>query len=129
MYIKGTRCFLLFSGIIFILAGVIMGSTPLCLNEVFSASVQPNELHLYRAIMGVYFALGILYIYGFFSETHVHIILNVEWIIVTGLIGGRSYSLLVDGYYHWTSVAALLIDIILFILCIYFLFKPIFKKE
>lgn len=130
MNMKGTRCFLLFSGIIFITVGLLMGlSTPLFLNEVFGALVQLNELHIFRAIMGVYVALGFLYIYGFFSVAHVHIILNVELVIVTGLIGGCSYSLLVDGYYHWTSVAALLIDIVLFVFCIFFLFKPSLKKE
>lgn len=127
---NGARLFLMFSGIIFIVVGLLLGlSSPMFLNKLFSSVIFFNELHMFRAIMGVYVALGILCIYGFFSTAHTHIILNVELVIVTGLIGGRSYSLLADGYYHWTSVATLLIDIVLFVFCILFLFKANAKKD
>lgn len=127
---KGAQRFLAVSGIIFIVTGLVMGvSTPLTLNKIFGILVQLNELHIFRAMMGVYVALGLLLVYGFFSKNHVHIVLNVELVVLTGLVIGRSYSLLFDGYYHWLSCFLLVVDVILFVLCMGFLLKVTPKSD
>lgn len=126
---KAVQFFLAISGVIFIVTGLIVGlPTEEYLSKLFNASVNVNELHIFRTIMGVYLALGSLFIYGCFSKSHVHILLNVELVVVTGLIAGRSFSLLVDGYHHWSSVVMLLVDIVLFSFCIFFLFKTLPKN-
>ncbi|MFD1260064.1 DUF4345 family protein [Entomomonas asaccharolytica] len=126
---KAAQIFLAISGIIFIVLGLMVGlPSEGYLSKLFNASINGSELHIFRTLMGIYLALGSLFIYGCFSKSHVHILLNVELVVVTGLIAGLSFSLLVDGYHHWSSVVMLLVDIVLFSFCIFFLFKSLPKN-
>lgn len=56
---KAVQFFLAISGVIFIVTGLIVGlPTEEYLSKLFNASVNVNELHIFRTIMGVYLALG-----------------------------------------------------------------------
>lgn len=126
---KAVQVFLGVSGAIFIVTGLIVGlPNENYLSWLFDATIHVNELHIFRTLMGIYLALGALFIYGSFSKAHIRISLNMELVVVTGLIAGRSFSLLVDGYHHWSSIVMLLIDIALFSFCILFLFKTLPKN-
>lgn len=117
------RVFLFVSAIIYIGLGVIMGSSLLFLMKLFDFFIPIAGLQIFRVLMGIYIAFGILFLYGAVSRPHLHMILSVELVLLVGSILGCCYSILIDGYIHWVTGFLLLLHVALFIFCMYFLRK------
>lgn len=115
---KGIQKFLLASGISVISIGLLYGIAPkIILEGIVGLSVQDNELHIFRAIMGLYCGIGSLLIAGSLRKEHIRSALLLETIFLGGLAGGRLISFAVDGNFHWFALLATGIEIILFIVC------------
>jgi hypothetical protein len=115
---KGIQKFLLASGISVIAIGLLYGIDPKAvLGDIVGLSVQDNELHIFRAIMGLYCGLGSLLIAGALNKEHIRSALLLETIFLGSLAAGRLVSFLVDGNFHWFALLATGIEIPLFIVC------------
>lgn len=115
---KGIQKFLLVSGISVIAIGLLYGITPkIILEGIVGLSVEDNELHIFRAIMGLYCGVGGLLIVGSFHKEHIRSALLLETVFLGGLAGGRVLSFVVDGNFHWFAMLATSVEISLFIIC------------
>lgn len=106
---------------IFLLVAAI-GLTPIALSygaapqhfmdKLFGMQVDDtNQLHIFRAIMGLYLALVLFWIYGAFNSDLTHAALYSLVVFMLGLAGGRAVSLLADGWPHWLFVTYLFLEI------------------
>lgn len=115
---KGIQKFLLVSGISVIAIGLLYGITPkIILEGIVGLSVEDNELHIFRAIMGLYCGIGGLLIASSFHKEHIRSALLLETVFLGGLAGGRVLSFVVDGNFHWFAMLATSVEIPLFIIC------------
>jgi hypothetical protein len=116
---KGIQHFLLASGISVISIGLLYGVTPkIILEGIVGLSVQDNELHIFRAIMGLYCGVGGLLIAGALNKEHIRSALVLETVFLGSLASGRLLSFAVDGNFHWFALLATGIEIPLFIICV-----------
>ncbi|MGI9372825.1 MAG: DUF4345 domain-containing protein [Hyphomicrobiales bacterium] len=106
---------------IFLLAAAI-GLIPIALSygaapqhfmdKLFGIQVEDtNQVHIFRAIMGLYLALVLFWIYGAFNSDLTHAALYSLVIFMLGLAGGRVVSLLADGWPHWLLVVYLVLEV------------------
>jgi len=115
---KVIQKFLLVSGLSVISIGLLYGVAPkIILEGIVGLSVQDNELHIFRAIMGLYCGVGGLLLIGAFYKEYIRSTLLLETVFLGGLAGGRLISFAVDGNFHWFALLATSIEIPLFILC------------
>lgn len=115
---KGIQKFLLASGISVIAIGLLYGIAPKAvLGGIIGLSIQDNELHIFRAIMGLYCGLGALLIAGALNKEHIGSALLLETVFLGSLAAGRLISFSVDGNFHWFALLATGIEIPLFIIC------------
>lgn len=115
---NGIQKFLLMSGISVIAIGLLYGVAPReVIGGIVGLSVQDNELHIYRAIMGLYCGLGALLITGALNKQHFRSALLLETVFLGSLAAGRLVSFTVDGDFHWFALLATGIEIPLFIVC------------
>ncbi|MFN3495091.1 MAG: DUF4345 domain-containing protein [Hydrogenophaga sp.] len=121
---NAVKQFLLASGILVIFIGLLYGVAPkFVLEGVIGLSVQDNELHIFRAMMGLYGGMGVLLIMGSRYSQYVRPALVLETVFLGGLAGGRLVSLLADGHFHWFALLALSIELPMFFLCLFLLKK------
>jgi len=121
---KVIQKFLLVSGLSVISIGLLYGVAPkIILEGIVGLSVQDNELHIFRAIMGLYCGVGGLLLIGAFYKEYIRSTLLLETVFLGGLAGGRLISFAVDGNFHWFALLATSIEIPLFILCFVLLKK------
>jgi hypothetical protein len=71
-----------------------------------------NVTHIFRAIMGLYFALIIFWILGARSEKLTRPALFSLTVFMFGLAAGRTLSLLLDGMPHWLLFVYLILEIL-----------------
>ena len=71
-----------------------------------------NVTHIFRAIMGLYFALIIFWILGARSARLTRPALFSLTVFMLGLAGGRTLSLLIDGMPHWLLFVYLILEIL-----------------
>ena len=71
-----------------------------------------NTIHIFRAIMGLYFALIIFWILGARNEKLTRPALFSLTVFMFGLAGGRTLSLLIDGKPHWLLFVYLILEIV-----------------
>lgn len=122
---KGVQKFLLASGISVISIGFLYGTAPkIILEGIVGLSIQDNELHIFRAIMGLYCGVGALLLAGAFHKEHMRSALLLETVFLGSLAGGRLISFAADGNFHWFALLATGIEIPLFIVC-----AALFKKQ
>lgn len=116
---NGTRKFLLASGTAVIAIGLLYGVSPSAVLEgIVGLSLQDNELHIFRAIMGLYCGIGGLLLVGALYAEHAKAALLLESVFLGGLAAGRLISLAVDGNFHWFALLAVSIEVPLFIVCL-----------
>ena len=114
-----TQKFLLASGISVILIGLLYGIAPKAIFEgIVGLSLQSNEMHVFRAIMGLYCGIGGLLLIGAFYKEYFRPALLLETVFLGGLAGGRLLSFAVDGNIHWFAILAVSIEMPLFIICL-----------
>jgi hypothetical protein len=90
--------------------GVVPQAT---LKFLFDISIDgTNGIHIFRAIMGLYFALIIFWILGARSAKLTRPALFSLTVFMLGLAGGRTLSFLIDGMPHWLLFVYLILEIL-----------------
>ena len=90
--------------------GVVPQAT---LKFLFDISIDgTNGIHIFRAIMGLYFALIIFWILGARSAKLTRPALFSLTVFMLGLAGGRTLSLIIDGMPHWLLFVYLILEIL-----------------
>ena len=72
----------------------------------------PDTAHTFRAVMGLYFRMCILWLLGAFKPDMTRTALWSLVIFMLGLAAGRLLSLIVDGPAHWLLIVYLLLELV-----------------
>ena len=82
------------------------------LNYLFGISVSgPNGVHIFRAVMGLYFSLILFWCTGTFKVQVRQAALYSLIVFMLGLAAGRVLSLIIDGIPHWLLVVYLVLEL------------------
>jgi hypothetical protein len=82
------------------------------LSFLFDISVSdPNGVHIFRAVMGLYIALILFWCTGAFTVQVRQAALYSLVVFMFGLAAGRVLSLIIDGMPHWLLVVYLVLDL------------------
>ena len=95
-----SRIFLVLSGVVISLIGLLYGVSPQWFANRFMTGAPPltvDQAHVFRAIMTLYLGLGGFWIYCSGSEKYQGIGLAVAAIFCGSLVAGRLLSVVVDG--------------------------------
>jgi len=83
------------------------------LSYLFDISVSdPNSIHIFRAVMGLYLALIIFWLIGAFRVQVRQAALYSLIVFMFGLAAGRILSLIIDGMPHWLLAVYLVLELI-----------------
>ena len=83
------------------------------LNWLFGLSVEiPNEIHIFRAVMGLYLGMVALWITGALYVDYERAAIVAVIFFMSGLAVGRVLSLLVDGWPHWLLVNYTVVEVV-----------------
>lgn len=116
---KAIQKFLLASGVSVIAIGLLYGVAPsVMLGDIIGLSVEDNELHIFRAIMGLYCGIGGLLITGALTSEHIRSAILLETVFLGSLAAGRLISFAVDSNFHWFALLAAGIEVPLFVICV-----------
>ena len=82
------------------------------LQYLFNIDATPTNIsHIFRAVMGLYFALVIFWLLGAFTKKYkLHALYSLV-VFMLGLAAGRTISLVVDGMPHWLLVVYLVLEL------------------
>lgn len=72
---------------------------------------EPNGVHIFRGVMGLYLALALFWLIGAFKDHLRQAALYSLVVFMFGLAAGRALSLILDGMPHWLLVAYLAIEL------------------
>ncbi|MCH9654890.1 MAG: DUF4345 domain-containing protein [Planctomycetes bacterium] len=94
-----SRFYLIFSAAGLFVIALSYGVAPtVVLPKVLDLSVEGTDLtHIFRAIMGLYFGMIILWILGAFRPNFTRMAVTAEVVFMFGLVFGRILSIIVDG--------------------------------
>ena len=82
------------------------------LSFLFDISVSdPNGVHIFRAVMGLYLALIMFWLIGVFKVQIRQAALYSLIVFMFGLAAGRILSLIIDGMPHWLLVVYLVLEL------------------
>lgn len=82
------------------------------LSYLFDISVSdPNGVHIFRAVMGLYLALVLFWFIGAFNVQVRQAALYSLIVFMFGLAAGRVLSLIIDGMPHWLLVVYLVLEL------------------
>jgi len=82
------------------------------LSFLFDISVSdPNGIHIFRAVMGLYLALIMFWLIGAFIVQLRQAALYSLIVFMFGLAAGRILSLIIDGMPHWLLVVYLVLEL------------------
>jgi len=70
-----------------------------------------NTVHIFRAIMCLYFALMSFWILGAFKDQFRQAALYSLIVFMLGLAAGRILSIIIDGMPHWILMAYLILEL------------------
>jgi len=83
------------------------------LGYLFDISVSdPNGIHIFRAVMGLYLALIIFWLIGAFKVQVRQAALYSLIVFMFGLAAGRILSLIIDGMPHWLLAVYLVLELV-----------------
>ena len=83
------------------------------LSYLFNITVSdPNSIHIFRAVMGLYLALIIFWVIGAFKVQVRQAALYSLIVFMLGLAAGRVLSLIIDGIPHWLLVVYLVLELV-----------------
>jgi len=89
------------------------------LDALFGIPVDSvNLTHIMRAVMGLYFGMVVLWLWGAFSQSMTSPALVGCAVFMLGLAAGRLLSLLLDGMPHWLLMIYAVLEIILGVVAI-----------
>lgn len=107
------RIFLLICAIGLVPIALGYGLAPTAsLEMLFDFTVEgTNHTHIFRAVMGLYFGMIVIWALGAFRRTLTRPALISCAVFMLGLAFGRVLSFLVDGQPHWLLVIYALLEI------------------
>jgi predicted membrane protein len=83
------------------------------LSYLFDITVsEPNSVHIFRAVMGLYLALIIFWLIGAFKVQVRQAALYSLIVFMFGLAAGRILSLIIDGMPHWLLAVYLVLELV-----------------
>jgi len=83
------------------------------LSYLFDITVSdPNSIHIFRAVMGLYLALIIFWLIGAFKVQVRQAALYSLIVFMFGLAAGRILSLIIDGMPHWLQAVYLVLELV-----------------
>ena len=110
-----TRVFLIFCAIGLVPIALGYGARPTAsLDALFGITVDTiNLTHIMRAVMGLYFGMVVIWVWGAFDEQLTTPALVSCAVFMLGLAAGRILSFLLDGLPHWLLVVYAALEIFL----------------
>ncbi|MGY5449966.1 DUF4345 domain-containing protein [Agarivorans sp. MS3-6] len=100
------------------------------LNWLFDISVNStNATHIFRAVMGLYFAMVVFWLLGAFKHKYTQAALYSLVVFMLGLAAGRAVSLVVDGPAHWLLISYFLLELAFGLVAIVMLYRLDSAKE
>jgi hypothetical protein len=113
--INRARAFLLFCAIGLTPIALGYGAKPsVSLDQLFGITVDTiNLTHIMRAVMGLYFGMIVIWVWGAFSEPLTTPALVSCAVFMLGLAAGRILSLVLDGVPHWLLIVYTVLEVLL----------------
>jgi tetrahydromethanopterin S-methyltransferase subunit C len=114
------RYFLIFCSVGLVPIALGYGAVPSAsLNALFSITVDTTNLtHIMRAVMGLYFGMVIIWLWGAFSKRMEFPALVACAVFMLGLAAGRILSFVIDGMPHWLLVVYAVLEVVLGVIAI-----------
>jgi hypothetical protein len=101
--------------------GAVPGAS---LEYLFGIVVEStNSTHIFRAVMGLYLAMVVIWLVGAFNPTLTEKALFCCAVFMLGLAAGRVLSLILDGIPHWLLVVYLALELVLGVTAVHLLRK------
>ena len=109
----GARVFLLICAIGLVPIALGYGVAPsVTMEKLFGIVVEGTNLtHVFRAVMGLYLGMVVIWVLGAFRSTLTRPALICCVVFMLGLAFGRVLSFLVDGQPHWLLIVYALLEI------------------
>lgn len=109
------RAFLIFCAVGLVPIALGYGAKPSAtLDALFGIKVDTTNLtHIMRAVMGLYFGMVILWLYGAFNRSLAGPALVACAVFMLGLACGRVLSFILDGMPHWLLIVYAALEIVL----------------
>ena len=110
-----SRAFLVFCAIGLVPIALGYGASPsVSLETLFGIAVDSKNLtHIMRAVMGLYFGMVVIWLWGAFSRPMTGPALVSCAAFMLGLGAGRLLSFVLDGMPHWLLVVYAVLEIVL----------------
>ncbi|WP_197231826.1 DUF4345 domain-containing protein [Novipirellula artificiosorum] len=110
-----TRAFLIFCAVGLVPIALGYGAMPSAsLDALFGITVDTTNLtHIMRAVMGLYFAMVVIWLWGAFSRSMAGPALVACAVFMLGLAAGRLLSFVLDGMPHWLLIVYAVLEIVL----------------
>jgi hypothetical protein len=118
-----TRAFLIFCAVGLVPIALSYGVVPgVSLEYLFGIAVEStNETHIFRAVMGIYLAMVVIWLAGAFNTSLTQKALFSCAVFMLGLAAGRVLSLILDGMPHWLLLVYLGLELVLGVIAVYLL--------
>ena len=116
-----SRVFLLFCSIGLVPIALGYGAMPsTSLDFLFGITVDTTNLtHIMRAVMGLYFGMVLIWVWGAFDKQMTSPALIICAVFMLGLAAGRILSFIVDGMPHWLLIIYAVLEIVLGLVAIF----------
>jgi hypothetical protein len=110
-----TRAFLIFCAVGLVPIALGYGAKPsVTLNVLFGINVDTTNLtHIMRAVMGLYFGMVVLWLWGASRRSMAGPALAACAVFMLGLAAGRILSFILDGLPHWLLVVYAALETVL----------------
>jgi hypothetical protein len=115
-----TRAFLIFCAVGLVPIALSYGAVPgMSIEYLFGIAVEStNATHIFRAVMGLYLAMVVIWLVGAFNPTLTEKALYCCAVFMLGLAAGRVLSLILDGVPHWLLVVYLALELVLGVIAV-----------
>lgn len=114
------RAFLIFCAVGLVPIALSYGAAPgASLEYLFGVTVDStNATHIFRAVMGLYLAMVVIWLAGAFDPTLTDKALFSCAVFMLGLAAGRVLSLILDGMPHWLLLVYLVLELVLGVIAV-----------
>ena len=118
---KSTRIFLLICAVGLVPIALGYGAKPAAsLEALFGITVDTTNLtHILRAVMGLYFGMVVIWLWGAFDKSLTQPALVCCAVFMLGLAAGRLLSFILDGQPHWLLIVYAVLEVVFGIVAIY----------
>jgi hypothetical protein len=115
-----TRAFLIFCAVGLVPIALGYGAKPsTSLDTLFGITVDTiNLTHIMRAVMGLYFGMVAIWVWGAFNKQMTAPALVSCAVFMLGLAAGRILSFILDGLPHWLLIVYAVLEIVLGLIAI-----------